>query len=362
MVECYYAYYIINIFQLPFTNYPNKVQDPEFTSGLISYSDMDQHLKSTPKDVFLHLFNIITFYLSVIGFIIMYVQYINATFPDALNYYFTGIANLVRTSTSMLFISVPAYIFTSWLLAKDLNTAPEKRELKLRKWLVYFTLFISAITIIVDLMIFVYNFLDGELDTRFFLKVLVVLLVAGAVFGYYMWDIKRIEIKSKVPKILAIILGVVVLGSIILGFFVVGTPKDQRNRRFDESRTQDLQSLQEQVIYYWQRKKTLPPTLDNLSDDIIGYVVPTDPDSKQSYEYTIVDPLKFELCAVFSIKSDDYGISDKDMMYTSPYDATQQNWKHEAGRECFTRTIDPELYKFNQDGMPVGVPIGKSLN
>ena len=39
----------------------------------------------------------------------------------------------------------------------------------MRKWLVYFTLFISAITIIVDLMIFVYNFLDGELTVKFFL-------------------------------------------------------------------------------------------------------------------------------------------------------------------------------------------------
>ena len=181
---------------------------------------MEQTLKSTPKDVFLHLFNIVTFYLSVIGFITLYVQYINASFPDELNYYFTSIANGVRWSTSILFVAVPAYLFTSWLLAKDLNITPEKRELKLRKWLVYFTLFISAITIIVDLMIFVYNFLDGELNTRFFLKVLVVLLVAVAVFAYYMWDLKRKEMKSKIPKILAIVLSVIVLVSIIIGFFI----------------------------------------------------------------------------------------------------------------------------------------------
>ena len=139
-------------------------------------------LKSTPKDVFLQLFNILTFYLSVIGFITLHIQYINAVFPDTLNYYFTGIADAVRVSSSILLIAVPAYVFTAWLLAKDLAVEPQKRELKLRKWLVYFTLFVSAVTIIVDLITFVYNFLSGELTVRFFLKILVVLLVAGAVF------------------------------------------------------------------------------------------------------------------------------------------------------------------------------------
>src|SRR3989339_1639517 len=179
---------------------------------------MENPIKSTPKDVFLHLFNIVTFYLSMIGFIILYVQYVNVLFPDKLNYYFTSISDLVRTASSILFVAVPAYILTAWLLAKDLAVTPEKRELKLRKWLTYFTLFISAITIIVDLMIFVYNFLNGELSARFALKVLVVLLVAVAVFGYYMWELKRKELVSKAPKILAIILSIVALGSIIIGF------------------------------------------------------------------------------------------------------------------------------------------------
>lgn len=322
---------------------------------------MDQHLKSTPKDVFLHLFNIVTFYLSVIGFITLYVQYVNAVYPDELNYYFTSIANGVRWSTSILFVAVPAYLFTSWLLAKDLSKTPEKRDLKLRKWLVYFTLFISAITIIVDLMIFVYNFLDGELNTRFFLKVLVVLLVAIAVFAYYMWDLKRQEIKSNVPKILAIIVGIVVLVSIIIGFFIVGTPSDQRNRRFDDQRVQDLQLIQSQVVDYWAKKEILPLQLTAMQDNISGFIVPVDPDTKGTYEYNITGPLSFELCSVF-VSSNQDEPSTKGRSYYAPYDDYQQNWFHDAGRTCFTRTIDPELYKFNKDGMPASVPVGKPLN
>ena len=261
-----------------------------------------------------------------------------------LNYYFTGIADGVRWSSSILFVAVPAYLFTSWLLAKDLTATPEKRDLKLRKWLIYFTLFISAITIIVDLMIFVYNFLDGELTMRFFLKVLVVLLVAIAVFGFYMWDLKRKAGKTNLPKILAVVVSVVVLFSIIIGFFIVGTPVDQRNRKEDERRVSDLQTLQSQIVDYWTKKKVLPSQLDNLQDNISGFMVPNDPSAKNSYEYVIKDTLSFELCAVFSASN----LNDKTMLgtdYYAPYDVYRQNWNHDVGRVCFSRTIDPELYK-----------------
>lgn len=301
-------------------------------------------VRSTPKDVFLHLFNILTFYLSVVGIITLYIQYINALFPDALNYYFTGIADLVRVASSILLIAVPAYLFTAWLLAKDLLVEPQKRELRLRKWLVYFTLFVSAITIIIDLITFVYNFLSGEITTRFFLKILVVLLVAGAVFGYYMWDLKRKELMSNIPKILAVILLVVVLGSVVAGFFIVGTPFEQRDRRFDEQRVQNLQEIQSQILNYWMQKSTVPSQIALLNDSISGFIVPTDPKTKQNYEYRMVDQYSFELCADFATFSNDKTTPITNM-YKYPDDSLNQNWTHRAERTCFSRKIDPELYK-----------------
>ncbi|MDO8499564.1 MAG: DUF5671 domain-containing protein [bacterium] len=310
-------------------------------------------IKSTPKDVFLHLFNIVTFYLSVIGFITLYIQYINAVYPDQLNFYFTAIADSVRWSTSILFISVPAYLLTAWLLAKDLAVTPAKRELKLRKWLVYFTLFISAITIIIDLMIFVYNFLNGELTVQFFLKVLVVLAVAVAVFGYYMWELKRTAVKSKIPKLLAIIVSALVVISIIIGVRVIGTPRDQRNRRFDEQRMQNLDMLQNEIISYWTRKSVLPATLNDLQDDISGFFPPNDPGSHLPYEYKIIDTLTFKLCASFALSNEAYSRSGPKEIPYSYNNTYQQNWSHpRVGNNCFTRKIDPELYQINNDGQP----------
>jgi len=298
---------------------------------------------TTPKDVFLHLLNILTFFVSIVAFIMLYIQYISALFPDPLNFYYTSIADAVRVATSILVVAVPVFILTSWLLGRDLANNPAKRELTLRKCLVYFTLFISAVTIIVDLIMFVYSFLSGELTSRFFLKVLVVLLVAAAVFGYYIWDLRRKSVKSKAPKMLAWVLASVVLASIIWGFFIIGTPQEQRQRRFDDERVSDLQMLQDRIINYWAQKEVLPQNLSDLEDSISGFAVPQDPETEMSYKYNVMGELAFELCADFKTSSEGLG-SVKSYYYGS----FQQNWEHEAERTCFERTIDPELYKTEQ--------------
>ena len=305
--------------------------------------------ESTPKDVFLHFLNIITFFISVIGFITLYIQYISALFPDPLNFYYTGIANAVRLSTSILVIAVPVYLLTSWLLGKDLAKLPKKRDLRLRKGLIYLTLFISAITMIIDLIMFVYNFLSGELTTQFFLKILVVLLVATAVFGYYVWDLRRKSIKSKTPKILAWVLALVVLGSVIAGFFIIGLPSEQRDRRFDERRINDLQMTQSQIVNYWMQKEALPESLNDLEDSISGFLMPKDPQTELSYEYNVIDPLSFELCATFKTSSEDFSSSYRGSPYfyieSYPKGVFQQNWDHAAETTCFERVIDPDLYE-----------------
>lgn len=305
--------------------------------------------KNTPKDVFLHLFNIITFYLSVIGFITLYVKYINVLFPDQLNFYFSSLAEAIRVASAILLISWPVYLGTIWLLERDLRAWPEKKEYKLRKWLLYFTLFIAAITIVASLITFVYNFLSGELTTRFVLKVLVVLVVALAVFGYYLWDLKRKDLKARLPRILAWIVSIVVAGSIVSGFFIIGTPAEQRDRRFDEQRIQHLQTLQDRLINHWTQKKVLPNGLDELTDSISGYTAPRDPQTGASYGYDVKGELSFELCAEFKTDSKDFGpsftMAQPELRAKTPYyDAYQQNWDHGIGRTCFNRSIDPDLY------------------
>jgi len=307
-------------------------------------------VKTTPKDVFLHLLNILTFYLSIVSFITLYLQYISSLFPDQLNLYYTSMTSGVLRSSSILIIAFPVFLLTSWLLAREIKEIPAKRELGLRKWLTYFTLFVSAVTIIIDLITLVYNFLGGELTSRFFLKVLVILIVAAAVFGYHIWDLRRKELKpSKLPRNLAWALSFVVVASIVLSFFIVGTPQEQRNMRFDERRVSDLQNLQYQLLNYWMQKETLPQSLILLQDSISGFIVPKDPETNIEYKYQTKSALSFELCADFKTSTSDagpvLGRAKVSSLASYPDDSFKQNWNHEKGETCFTRTIDPELYK-----------------
>jgi hypothetical protein len=151
---------------------------------------------------------------------------------------------------------------------------------------------------------------------------------------------------------------VVVIISIVIGVVLIGTPVDQRNRRFDDSRIQSLQNLQSQIVNYWTQKQVLPEALGKLEDSISGFMVPTDPESKQAYDYKVVNELSFELCASFKTDNQDFLLTDKGVKMTSPYDSFQQNWNHKAEKTCFTRTIDPELYKpsvDNQEGKPMPI-------
>ncbi len=304
--------------------------------------------KTGPKDVFINLLTFAVLYGSIVSFLMMIFQYVNYMFPDPLRFYEASILQAVRTSTSVLIVMFPIFMILSWLIEKDFRANPDKRDFKFRKWLTYLTLFAAAITIIVDLIILVNNFYSGDLTTQFFLKVIVVLLVAAGTFGYYLWDVKRKSGDvSKRPRNIAWIVSVIVLAGIMAGFFIVGTPAEQREKRFDEYRLNDLQNIQNQVINYWSRKGTLPGSLVNLQDELLGYEIPVDPETKESYGYTVLGGLKFKLCAEFNSSTDERFEREIITRDKIPY-----NWEHNAGRVCFERTIDPELHKID-NGKPI---------
>ncbi len=298
----------------------------------------------------MHLLMIGTLYVGVFAFCSMWYDYINLLFPDKLNFYYRAILEGVLVATSTLIVVFPVYIFTSYLLEKEIANDPGRRESWIRKWLVYLTLFVASIAIIIEVVRLIYNFQTGELTMNFFLKIFVTLVVAVCAFWYHLWDVKRVSGSvSTLPKLFAIISSVVVLGSVILSYFLFGSPAHQRLVRFDEQRVSDLQNIQSQVLSYWQQKEALPPALSDLTDSMSGFVPPIDPDTGSLYEYVVKGPLSFELCAVFGVKS----ISDTVPQYYAMPSAggkvpVQENWSHEAGRKCFERTIDPAIYKINK--------------
>jgi hypothetical protein len=102
----------------------------------------------------------------------------------------------ISSSMAALVVSFPIYLATMRILLRDISRKPEKLESGVRKWLTYIALLISASVVIGDLITTVDYFLRGEITTRFVLKVLTVLVIAGGVFLYYVQPLEKPEEQS----------------------------------------------------------------------------------------------------------------------------------------------------------------------
>jgi hypothetical protein len=305
--------------------------------------------KSTPKDFFLWAGAMITLYSGVVAFIGLLFDYINYTFPDtALSYYYDAYQGGVSYEMASLIVLTPVFLMLMRVIRRDIARDPTRNEIWVRRWALFLILFIAGATIVIDLIVLINTFLSGsELTTRFLLKVVVVLLVAGAGFMHFVADLWGFWVKYPL-RATAVnwAVGILVLLTIAAGFVIIGTPQHARQVRIDAQRLNDMQSLQSQIVYYYQQKQRLPVTLDELRDPLSYYNVPVDPDTKQMYEYRATAPLTFELCANFTTA----GNSTNGMSIpapVSPYGVrggSDTNWQHGIGHTCYSRTIDPELY------------------
>jgi uncharacterized membrane protein len=309
----------------------------------------------TPKDFFLHLGAIVALYVSVGALINLSFSVINYYFPDALAGYFYG--NAVATPISILVVMVPILYVLEWFINRDAARMPEKKNIWIRKWRIYITLFSAAVLFAGDLIVLINTYLSGEITSRLVYKVIAILIIAAVVGKYYFYSLyenfKWSALARKIHPWVGIVL---VVAAIVSGFIAVGSPAKQRGLRFDNQRLSDLSNIQWQVISYWQQKGMLPAKLTDLEDKLSGSTIPKDPETRAVYEYSKSAPLTFQICATFSYPTQDtegrgefgYGggsvYPSYDMSYPYPGGGIDENWAHGAGRTCFDRTIDPDKY------------------
>lgn len=334
---------------------------------------MEQTRKLTPQFFFLSIGSLVALIASVSAFLNLVFSALDHALPDVLTAsYQYGYASYsfesMRSSLAVLIIVFPVFLLLSRFWLRALGREMTHWDDIIRKWVIYLILFLASITVIVDLVTLVRYFVSGEITLRFILKVLGV-LVAAKLVGLYYLSLLNVKIPLT-PKnknlFFGIISSVVVLAVIVWGFAVMGAPGSQRNLRLDQRRIEDLQSIQWQVINYWQQKEKLPVSLDELKNPISSYIVPQDPEFEKGliYEYRVLSEKtaktnpSFELCATFTLPlpkgwvengGGGYGgiMPARDIAVSSvaPYPGgTADSWDHQEGRTCFTRTIDPEFY------------------
>ncbi len=143
------------------------------------------------RDAFLYLVLFTTLFLAAFNLGALLFQLINRALPDSTAQSFS--ARELRWSISYLLVAFPIFLTLTVRQARELRANPEGRASKVRKWLTYLTLFVAAGFVIGDLVTLIHHFLDGELTTRFLLKVVVVAVLAGTAFLYYLNDLRKDE-------------------------------------------------------------------------------------------------------------------------------------------------------------------------
>jgi len=170
----------------------------EIAKALAAYADVDFPIpvpKPRPylsaRDAFVYLVVFVTLGLSAFHFGSLTFELINRAFPDVADARGDAYSlAAIRRAIAALVVAFPIYLVLSFRVSASIKRDPTKRSSKIRKWLTYMTLFVAAFVLVGDFTTVIYSLLSGEITVRFLLKALTVIVIAGLVFGYYLWDLR----------------------------------------------------------------------------------------------------------------------------------------------------------------------------
>lgn len=145
------------------------------------------------REAFMYLLLFTTLYITAFNLGSLLFELIERAFPDPAVDPAAGVGDGIRWPLASLIVAFPVFLYVARWASRTVRRDPTKRGSKIRKQLTYLTLFIGAVVLIGNFITLAYNFLGGELTTRFVLKVLTVALIAGTIFGYYLWDLRAEE-------------------------------------------------------------------------------------------------------------------------------------------------------------------------
>lgn len=325
--------------------------------------------KSATVDVVLNFFSFILLGIAASALGTLYFQIINRHFPDPLAAIDGSgewaVTSAIHYATASLLIAFPLYVAAMHAWFRTFRADEGKTESGLSRWLTYLVLLIASVIIVGDLIAVLFRLLQGGVTTRFLLKALTILVIAGLVFGFYTLERRKIQYRRDIPRATFrgfgwAVAGIVAVG-VGLGFFAAGSPEAARKRAFDMQREADLERLAGCVERYAQALGQLPASLEVLRKSGSHAHCASwmrDPETGQAYAYRIVTPSRdqgparvgeFELCAGFSLASagEAGAAAGRGTIWSV----------HGAGTDCDTVTAQlGDTAAPNREATPAGTP------
>ena len=290
---------------------------------------------STGKDTLLNFGMFLTLMLTIATFLIMLFDAIDAKFIDPLND-ITGFVSQAMSGEQAIMIATlvvvfPLFLIFAFLIAREIKKNPIKKDLSLRKSVIYTLLVSSTVTVVATLITTIYNWLLGSTTENFILKALIIVLISVVLFFYFYYSLKRDYVKNTfVPNIMAIVSLVLVVSGVVWSIMVIGSPSKTRDVKLDEQKLQDLKDIQNNIEYYVQSRNMLPVSLQDMSEKYSYEANIIDKETGQDYGYAPISfastatssNFAYKICATFHLASD-----KPNGNYT---------WRaHESGYQCF---------------------------
>jgi hypothetical protein len=261
------------------------------------------------RDAFLYLVSFVSLAFWSIALIWLANIVIMRDIPNPADVHVNSLRHDLAGQLASIIIGFPIFMMVSALIVRQTRSRPETLESSVRKWLTYVALVIAAIALITDAVLFLASFLTGELTLRFALQYLVLIVVAGGIFWYYLGSVRSAGRRSS-DTIFGWIATVGVLAGVVVGFAGLGTPAYEQRLSLDERRINDLWEIVTQLP---DQSQALPATLrENNMRDPVTHV---------AYVYKRLSPHSYQLCATFDT-ADESNIGD------------QAVWNHPAGYYC----------------------------
>ena len=292
------------------------------------------------KQFVLQLGSLASLYLSLSFFLVLVFGMITLALPDSLDssWQIQSATNSVRIGFAMTVVFFPVYLWLTRTVNENRRRSDSGQYLGITRWLIYLSLLVGAGVLLVDLVVVIFGYLEGEMSMRFALKSAAVLIVIGSACMYYLKDAQGYWLERQWASILYGTIGsMIILGTLIGAVNFIETPTEVRERKIDEQQLQDLRDMQWAIQDYLQLNNELPAT---VADAYQGATPPTSPESRAAYRYEITET-GFSLCATFttaSMRSDLYQRSYNNYS-DAPFISEAENWQYEIGDWCFIRTV-----------------------
>lgn len=298
--------------------------DDQIDSALAAFAEIDfavpvprPRLYGSAREAFLYVV-----YFSLLGMIAgntggLAFAFIDHQFADKLAteaYYNSFATTGMRWSVSALLVGFPIFLFLGWRLAAKKRKDPERRRSRVHAWLTYITLIFAAGALIGDLVAVVFQFLNGEIETRFIAKAGVVGVISGSILWNYSRDVERHSSRVDLAGRTLALAAMLVVGALVAwAFTIVRSPYSARLLLADEQRLQGLIETTRLIDCHYTYGGALPGSLEAMTPFLLdrsqrlpvavgcSTITPTDPVSGAYYAYRVVDEDTYEICADFAV-------------------------------------------------------------